>query len=492
LFTSIFLAFLGIGFLITGVLIWDVLRRADEEIAREIRIVKSAFHDPIADQLWAYDEKELNVVLTALVRLSLAEGVVVEDPYSGRRLGANGITNSGEGSGMVVHSFDIHYVPKGADRARNLGHVMLLVPADLNLTRSWPSIMLIVVAGLLKLLLIWWLFHHYARKQLAEPLGRLSEAVDEVEPGWRPYRQVDAVGPADGELKHLQDAFNRLIDRLDKAQAERAAYEEELLGARDKLEDAVAERTRELDGARRRAEEANHAKSRFLAMMSHELRTPLNSILGFSQFMVDEIIGPMANDRYREYAADIQRSAGHLLEVINDILDISKVEAGEAKLDEDNLNLDELAQAVARLLMPRISAKKQVMSINIPTDLPHLRGDGRVIRQVLMNLFSNANKFTPEGGALTLSAGLDYRGGIRLEVSDTGVGIAAKDIPTVLEAFGQVRSSPTVAHEGTGLGLTLSKQLVELHGGDLAIQSEVGKGTTVILRFPAGRTIPAV
>ena len=229
------MAFLGIGFLITGVLIWDVLRRADEEIAREIRIVKSAFHDPIADQLWAYDEKELNVVLTALVRLSLAEGVVVEDPYSGRRLGANGITNSGEGSGMVVHSFDIHYVPKGADRARNLGHVMLLVPADLNLTRSWPSIMLIVVAGLLKLLLIWWLFHHYARKQLAEPLGRLSEAVDEVEPGWRPYRQVDAVGPADGELKHLQDAFNRLIDRLDKAQAERAAYEEELLGARDKF-----------------------------------------------------------------------------------------------------------------------------------------------------------------------------------------------------------------------------------------------------------------
>ena len=225
-------------------------------------------------------------------------------------------------------------------------------------------------------------------------------------------------------------------------------------------------------------------------MMSHELRTPFNSILGFSQFMVDEIMGRMGNARYLEYAADIQHSARHLLDVINDILDISKVEAGEANLEEEDLDLRDIAASVQRLLAPRISAKKQVLTVSLPDNLPKLRGDGRVFRQVLMNLFSNANKFTPEGGAVTLTAGIDYRGGIRVEVADTGVGISANDIPLVLEAFGQVRSSQNVTHEGTGLGLTLSKQLVELHGGDLAIQSEVGKGTTVILRFPAERTVP--
>ncbi|MEQ9170703.1 MAG: ATP-binding protein [Rhodospirillales bacterium] len=489
LFSSIFLAFLGIGLFITAVLVWDVLRRADEEIGREIRIVKSAFHDPIADQLWAYDEKELGAVLAALVRLSVAQGVIVEDPFSGRRLGAHGITNSDEGSGMLVHAFDVHYVAHGADNARHLGNVSLLVPADLALTRSWPSIMLILTAALVKLLLIWILFSYFAQRQLVRPLSRLSDAVDRIDPSFRPYSDVQAVGAEDGELKHLQDAFNRLLNRLESAHAERAAYEQELIGARAQLEDAVAERTRQLDKARRRAEEASVAKSRFLAMMSHELRTPLNSILGFSQFMVDEIMGRMGNARYLEYAADIQHSARHLLDVINDILDISKVEAGEAKLEEEDLELRDLAAAVQRLMSPRISAKSQVLSVSVPDNMPKLRGDGRVIRQVLMNLFSNANKFTPDGGALSISTGVDYRGGIRIEVADTGIGISADDVPLVLEAFGQVRTSHTVTHEGTGLGLTLSKQLVELHGGDLAIQSEVGKGTTVILRFPADRTI---
>lgn len=475
--------------LITAVLVWDVLRRANEEIDREIRIVKSAFHDPIADQLWAYDEKELRAVLAALVRLSVAEGVAVLDPFSGRRIAAHGIVNGGSGTGMDVHSFDIHYVAEGAGNARHLGHVEIILPENLQYQRSWPSIMLIVTAALIKLLLIWILFNFYANRYLAGPLNRLSDAVDRVEPGWRPYQDVKAVTPEDGELVHLQDAFNRLLNRLEKAQAERSAYEQELVGARAELEDAVAERTKELEAARRRAEDASVAKSRFLAMMSHELRTPLNSILGFSQFMVDEIMGRMGNDRYLEYAADIQHSARHLLDVINDILDISKVEAGEASLEESDLDLKEVVNAVQRLMSPRINAKRQVLTINIPDKMPKLRGDDRVIRQILVNLFANANKFTPAGGAVSLSAGVDYRSGIRIEVADTGVGIAAEDIPVVLEAFGQVRKSHAVTHEGTGLGLTLSKQLVELHGGDLAIHSEVDKGTTVILRFPADRTV---
>jgi len=240
--------------------------------------------------------------------------------------------------------------------------------------------------------------------------------------------------------------------------------------------------------AKERSEMANRSKSDFLANMSHELRTPLNSIIGFSQIIIDGIFGSL-NPKYLEYVQDINGSGRHLLNVINDILDISKVEAGEIEVDETDVDILDIAENCLKMLHERIILKSQQCTLNVSPDLPKLRADDRLILQILVNLLSNANKFTPDGGAVTVSVNLNSDDGIEIRVVDSGIGIAPEDMPRALEQFGQVRSASILTHEGTGLGLPLSRKLAELHDGSLSVESEVGKGTTVIVAFPPGRTI---
>ena len=241
------------------------------------------------------------------------------------------------------------------------------------------------------------------------------------------------------------------------------------------------------DAARQQAEAANQAKSAFLARVSHELRTPLNAVLGFSELLGSEWLGPLGHPRYREFANDIHASGKHLLSLIDDILDLSRIEAGRIELREEDVAVAELVDAVGRVLRQRAEADGLDFSTTIPDGLPAVRGDPRALKQVLLNLLSNAIKFTPSGGRVGCSARRSADGGLCLEVVDSGIGIAASDIAKALEPFGQIDSPLARRHRGAGLGLPISRALVELHGGRLDLASEIGKGTTASIRLPPER-----
>ncbi len=232
---------------------------------------------------------------------------------------------------------------------------------------------------------------------------------------------------------------------------------------------------------------ASHAKSQFLAHMSHEIRTPLNAILGFSEIIGKEVLGPVTPPKYREYADDIHQSGAHLLEIINDILDLAKIEAGKLEIEDGEVDVRHAIDASLRFVKERASKAGIALNTEVDADLPALRADKRMVKQMLINLLTNAAKFTPNRGVVTVLATLDRLGALRLSVRDTGVGIATEDIPKVLENFGQADNSRAGVSEGTGLGLPLIKSMIEMHGGTLEIESEIDAGTTATICFPSDR-----
>lgn len=234
---------------------------------------------------------------------------------------------------------------------------------------------------------------------------------------------------------------------------------------------------------------ASQAKSEFLANMSHELRTPLNAIIGFSEMMNSGYFGPL-NPKQKERVHDINLCGSHLLHLITDILEFSKGEAGKLELIEENIQMQELVSETLRMMNERIKGKHMNMIVEIEEGLPHLLGDKRKIRQILLNLLSNSLKFTPDEGTIKITVRQDMANNTSLTVSDTGIGIAEEDIPVALSVFGQVQRSQS--HEGTGLGLPLCKMFAELHGGKMALGSTLGEGTTVRITFPASRNLPTV
>ncbi len=246
------------------------------------------------------------------------------------------------------------------------------------------------------------------------------------------------------------------------------------------------------DEARRRAEAANQAKSRFLATMSHELRTPLNAILGFSEVMKTELFGPMENPTYREYAGNILDSGRHLLHLINEILDLTRIEAGRYELHEEPLRLADVADECHKLLKLRADSKGLQVIDEFEPDLPAVWADQRAMRQICLNLMSNALKFTPKGGHITLRVGATEDGGQFLAVRDNGPGIPEDEIPKVLQAFGQGALAQQNAEGGAGLGLAIVQNLIELHGGSLALTSELRKGTDAKVLLPGFRVLRAM
>ncbi len=250
-----------------------------------------------------------------------------------------------------------------------------------------------------------------------------------------------------------------------------------------KLERDIADRER------RKAEEANLAKSAFLANMSHELRTPLNAILGFSEILQREILGPLRNDSYKSYAGDIHHSGRHLLDLINDILDLSRIEAGRSELHEEPVNLHDVGVEAMNLLAMRAEAKTTKVRLNIDPKLPKIMADRRSLNQIAINLLNNAIKFTPDGGLIELTAVMTASGGLSFVVRDNGPGIPPHEIEQALAAFSRGSNATKKAIDGAGLGLAIVRGLMELHSGHLSIDSEPPNGATVICTFPSERVL---
>jgi PAS domain S-box-containing protein len=247
----------------------------------------------------------------------------------------------------------------------------------------------------------------------------------------------------------------------------------------------------ELVTARRQAEKASSAKSEFLAKVSHEIRTPLNSIIGFSEVMMDERFGPIGNERYRQYLKDIHQSGGHLVSLLNDLLDLSKIEAGRLDLSFGRVSLNELTQQCVSLMQPQANQGRVIIRTSLPNVLPAIMADARSVRQIVLNLLSNSIKFTGAGGQVIVSTTHTDDGEVVLRVRDTGHGMTEKEIQMALEPFRQLATSSRWGSGGTGLGLPLTKALAEANRANFSIKSAVNAGTLVEISFPPGRVLVA-
>jgi PAS domain S-box-containing protein len=318
-------------------------------------------------------------------------------------------------------------------------------------------------------------------------LGRLDIERDKVrvsEHAWLQY--IDRREVADGELP--ESYLVELTDGRVLLLRERRTADGGVVSIQSDITDLKRAEVA-LVTAKDEAQTANRAKTEFLANMSHELRTPLNSVLGFSEILSSEIFGALGDPRYREYAEAIHQAGSHLLEVIGDILDISRIEAGETTIEATDLEVGPAVRECIAMLEQRAKTAEVTVAFDGPAGRHRLHADPRHFRQVIINLLANAIKFTPQGGHVAVSARIEDAGHWRIDVEDNGIGIDSADLPRIVEPFVQVAHADSRGHGGTGLGLPICKSLMELHGGALKIASRTGEGTKVTLAFPPDRTV---
>lgn len=399
---------------------------------------------------------------------------------------------------VVAHRISLIFTAEGG--AKNVGTLTLIGSLDGVYDSLFDRIWITLGSNALKTLAVCVFLFFLVQFMVTRHLTRIAKHMARLAPGERfALLGLERSPVVRDELSTVVDAVNDMQLKLKESHDSLKSREAALKANVEQLREtkrALEERGRRLerlaadyDEAREQAVSESRSKTEFLANMSHELRTPLNAIIGFSEIISKEMFGALGSEKYKSYAIDISKSGTHLLSIVNDMLDLSKIEAGKTPLNEEEVMIKEALEESVEFVLPNALEGALTITTKAEDNLPVLLVDRRALRQILLNLLSNAIKFTHAGGQVTAQSALDIDGSLVIAVSDNGIGIPEEEIDTLLKPFGLAESGLRHDHEGTGLGLPLSRSLMELHGGSLTIASEVGVGTTVTLRFPRDRVV---
>jgi signal transduction histidine kinase len=482
-----------ITLILTGLQLYTEYHRDVGLLERRIADIKEGYRASLVTSLWLGDTLMLQRQLQGIVSLPDIDFAEIRT-HDGEVFSVG----TPQMQSITAHRVSLMYSDQGTPQP--VGTMTLIATLDGVYQNLWDRVWIILASNGAKTLAVCVFLFFFVQYLVTRHLAHIARHFSAIDPGGRmePLRLERKSGARD-ELSTMVEAVNEMQQRLRQSQISLRSREAALQSNLTQLKDAkgaLEQRSRmleglaaELDEARAKAEASSRGKSEFLANMSHELRTPLNAIIGFGEIIGREMFGPLGNAKYRDYAGDIIMSSTHLLSLVNDMLDLSRIEAGKAELNDEIIDLGRAVEDALEFMRPDLQSRGLVFENRIDDDLPMVRADRRMLRQILLNLLSNAIKFTPNNGRIT-ARGLHERNGQALvAIEDSGVGIPPTEIDTLLKPFGLAESRLRYDHEGTGLGLPLSKVMMELHDGQLQIASAVGQGTTVTLVFPPERVV---